>query len=57
MLLSFVIPVLNEVESLDQLYHEIVQNTGIHSYEIIFIDDGSTDGSFEIGRASCRERV
>ncbi|MCB5270769.1 MAG: glycosyltransferase family 2 protein [Candidatus Cloacimonetes bacterium] len=48
MLLSFVIPVLNEVESLDQLYHEIVQNTGIHSYEIIFIDDGSTDGSFEI---------
>ncbi|MCB5264823.1 MAG: glycosyltransferase family 2 protein [Candidatus Cloacimonetes bacterium] len=48
MLLSFVIPVLNEVESLNQLYHEIVQNTGIHSYEIIFIDDGSTDGSFEV---------
>ncbi len=48
MLLSFVIPVLNEVESLKQLYHEIIQNTGIHSYEIIFIDDGSTDGSFEI---------
>lgn len=48
MLLSFVIPVLNEVESLDQLYHEIVQNTGAHSYEIIFIDDGSTDGSFDV---------
>lgn len=48
MLLSFVIPVLNEVESLGQLYQEIVQNTGIHSYEIIFIDDGSTDGSFEV---------
>lgn len=48
MFLSFVIPVLNEVESLGQLYHEIVEKTGIHSYEIIFIDDGSTDGSFEL---------
>ncbi|MDD3533711.1 MAG: glycosyltransferase, partial [Candidatus Cloacimonetes bacterium] len=37
MLLSFVIPVLNEEESLTQLYQEIVQNTGNHSYEIIFI--------------------
>ncbi|MCB5253248.1 MAG: glycosyltransferase family 2 protein [Candidatus Cloacimonadaceae bacterium] len=51
MLLSFVIPVLNEEESLTQLYQEIVQNTGNHSYEIIFIDDGSTDGSFEIMKA------
>jgi len=48
MLISFVIPVLNEVDSLGQLYLEIVQNTGEHSYEIIFIDDGSTDGSFEV---------
>lgn len=48
MLLSFVIPVLNEVDSMGQLYEEIVQNTGLHSYEIIFIDDGSTDGSFEL---------
>ncbi|MCB5262681.1 MAG: glycosyltransferase family 2 protein [Candidatus Cloacimonetes bacterium] len=46
MLLSFVIPVLDEAESLKQLYQEIVQNTGIHSHEIIFIDDGSTDGSY-----------
>ncbi len=48
MLLSFIIPVLNEEESLLQLYNEILQNIGTHSYEIIFIDDGSTDGSFEI---------
>ncbi|HHV36515.1 MAG TPA: glycosyltransferase family 2 protein [Candidatus Cloacimonetes bacterium] len=48
MLLSFIIPVLNEEESLSQLYSEILENIGEHSYEIIFIDDGSTDGSFEI---------
>lgn len=50
MLLSFIIPVLNEEESLSQLYSEILENIGSHSYEIIFIDDGSTDGSFEIMR-------
>lgn len=51
MLLSFIIPVLNEEESLLQLYHEILENLDSHSYEIIFIDDGSTDGSFEIMKA------
>lgn len=46
MKLSFVIPVLNEAESLEQLYTEIVANTMAHEYEIIFIDDGSTDTGF-----------
>ncbi|NLN34816.1 MAG: glycosyltransferase family 2 protein [Candidatus Cloacimonetes bacterium] len=48
MLLSFVIPVLNEAESLQQLYKEILGNLGEHSYEIIFVDDGSKDGSFGV---------
>ncbi|HOH59720.1 MAG TPA: glycosyltransferase family 2 protein [Candidatus Cloacimonadota bacterium] len=48
MLLSFVIPVLNEADSLKQLYHEIKTNLGTHEAEIIFIDDGSTDASFQI---------
>jgi glycosyltransferase involved in cell wall biosynthesis len=48
MLLSFVIPVLNERESLRQLVSEIVANCTGHDYEIIFIDDGSRDGSFEL---------
>ncbi len=48
MLLSFVIPVLNEADSLKQLYHEIKTNLGTHEAEIIFIDDGSTDSSFPI---------
>ncbi len=47
MLLSFVIPVLNEEESIAQLYREIIQNLGEHRHEIIFIDDGSTDDSFK----------
>ena len=45
--LSFVIPVFNEEESLEILYGEIIANLGGRSYEIIFIDDGSTDKSFE----------
>ncbi|OQX71872.1 MAG: glycosyltransferase [Candidatus Cloacimonas sp. 4484_275] len=48
MKLSFVIPVLNEEESLEQLTAEISENTKNHDYEIIFIDDGSTDKSYEI---------
>lgn len=46
MKLSFVIPVLNEEESLKILYNEILENVGSHEYEIIFVDDGSTDNSF-----------
>ncbi|MCA9655846.1 MAG: glycosyltransferase family 2 protein [Myxococcales bacterium] len=45
--ISIVVPVLNEVESLAQLYqelHEALRALG-RSYEILFVDDGSTDGS------------
>lgn len=46
--LSIVIPLLNEQESLNELHHwiaAVMQSNGF-SYEIIFIDDGSTDGSW-----------
>ncbi len=46
--LSFVIPVYNEEESLEILYAEIIANLNGKSYEIIFIDDGSSDSSFKI---------
>lgn len=48
--LSIVIPLLNEEESLNELYHwiaSVMQSNGF-SYELIFIDDGSTDGSWKI---------
>lgn len=48
MKLSFVIPVFNEQESLEKLYFEILENTKKYDYEIIFVDDGSTDDSYNI---------
>ena len=48
MKLSFVIPAYNEEESIILLYKEIIGNRGEHQYEIIFIEDGSTDGTFEV---------
>jgi len=48
MKISYVIPVLNEEESLQQLYSEIVQFNPSPDYEIIFIDDGSNDNSYKI---------
>jgi glycosyltransferase involved in cell wall biosynthesis len=47
--ISIVIPLLNEAESLPELTAWIAQvMSGSHySYEIIFIDDGSTDASWE----------
>ncbi|MEN8241176.1 MAG: glycosyltransferase family 2 protein [Chloroflexota bacterium] len=50
MLLSFVIPTLNEKPSLEKLCSLIVEHStkAGHDYEIIFVDDGSTDGSNEL---------
>ncbi len=47
--LSVVIPLLNENESLQELHDWIakVMQSNQFSYEIIFIDDGSTDNSWE----------
>jgi len=54
--LSVVVPVFNEEESLKTLYSRICQSLeGRHSYELIFIDDGSTDGSFSVLEGICSE--
>jgi len=48
--ISIVVPVLNESESLPHLHEELTESLGNvgRSYEIIFVDDGSTDGSVDI---------
>jgi glycosyltransferase involved in cell wall biosynthesis len=48
--LSIIIPLLNEQESLPELHQWIVKvmTTHNYSYEVIFIDDGSTDSSWTI---------
>ena len=48
--ISVVIPLLNEEESLQELYDWIakVMQSNQFLYEVIFIDDGSTDSSWEI---------
>lgn len=48
--LSIIIPLLNEEESLKELHHwiaNVMQSHGF-SYEVIFIDDGSKDGSWGV---------
>ncbi len=48
--LTVLIPLYNEVESLPELYKwvtQVVQKMGI-SYELLLIDDGSTDGSWDV---------
>ncbi len=48
--LSIVIPLLNEEESLQELHNWIVtvMKSNNYTYEVLFIDDGSTDKSWSI---------
>ncbi len=46
---SIVVPIYNEIDTLLQLYNRIkeVMDANGESWELIFVDDGSTDGSTE----------
>ena len=48
--ISVVVPLYNEEESLTELFNWIKQVMESHSfsYEVIFVSDGSTDGSWEV---------
>lgn len=47
--ISVVVPLLNEQDNIGPLYEQITQTlAGEHSYEVLFVDDGSTDNSFEV---------
>jgi glycosyltransferase involved in cell wall biosynthesis len=46
-LLSIVVPVFNEAESLEPLHAEIVEAAGrLGRFEVLYVDDGSTDASY-----------
>ncbi len=61
--LSVVVPLLDEEDSLRELYQQIVHSAGTlgKPFEMIFIDDGSTDNSFgvlkELHAADARVKV
>ena len=49
-MLSIVIPVFNEAESLESLHGELVEVAAAHGYalDVVFVDDGSTDSSWAV---------
>lgn len=55
--LSIIVPVLNEAESLLELYRQIQQATTAAqlTWEAIFVDDGSSDGSWVVIRELARQ--
>ena len=55
--LSVVIPLYNEADSLPELKAWIERSLQEFTYEIIFVDDGSIDGSWEVIRQLCSESV
>ena len=55
--ISIVIPLLNECESLQELSLKIdsIMKDNSFSYEVIYVDDGSNDNSWEIISSICKE--
>jgi dolichol-phosphate mannosyltransferase len=51
-LVSIIVPFFNEASNLKPLYHEITKHTEDlpYDFEIIFVDDGSTDNSAQVAR-------
>ncbi len=47
--ISYVFPVYNEVEGIEEFYNSLVKavKKSPYEYEFIFVNDGSTDGSLE----------
>lgn len=46
---SVIIPIKNEVHNIEPLWQEILQTfKGLHHWEVIFINDGSTDASLTV---------
>jgi len=46
--ISILLPVYNEVENLERLHEKINEAMSGPGFEVIYVDDGSTDGSLEL---------
>ncbi|PCJ78229.1 MAG: glycosyltransferase [Flavobacteriales bacterium] len=55
MLISIVIPAYNEESNIIALYDKIDTVLIGYEYEVIFIDDGSTDNTLDVLKALCRQ--
>lgn len=49
--ISIIIPVYNAVPLLERCLDSIFNQTTLYSYEVILVDDGSTDNSVEVIKA------
>jgi|GEM_PF-179815 len=55
--LSFVVPLKDEAPTLEELFNKIAEHASTQTsyWEVIFVDDGSTDNSWEVIRALATE--
>lgn len=51
--ISIVVPLYNEVDNIEPLGNAIISAMKDASYEVVFVDDGSVDGSAEKANAWC----
>lgn len=55
LLISVVIPAFNEEENVEELYERLVRSLAGFRFEIIFVDDGSVDGTWDKITSLCQK--
>ncbi|NOY38145.1 MAG: glycosyltransferase family 2 protein [Chlorobi bacterium] len=54
-MVSVVIPCYNEAENIGEIYHKLTKLLNPHPYEILFVDDGSSDPTLDIIKQFARD--
>ena len=55
--ISIIIPLYNEVDNIEPLGYSIINAMQGQNYEVVFVDDGSTDGSTQKLREWCAQHT